>query len=156
MRSGLYWRTLRFSTIHNLPVISSCCSAAIKVRHGTRRSSKDGLCGRRSTAIPLNCSGLKTRGLPKSRSRVTRHRPSDLHATITSLSFAPLKPSSVIVAVSCPAFLKTDAMDFPRFSSSLSLNYHPLPGYPHNVPGPSRHHKRYRRVCPVQKDHTLP
>lgn len=119
-----------------------CFSPTSKVLQTICRSCTDELAGILNTAIPAFRDGSKTKGLLKSRSRVTKHRSSSLHAAITTASSAPDKPSLRTVSTSCPACVKSSIAERPKFSSSLIFTARSPRESRNIVRGSSRRHRQ--------------
>ena len=114
-------RILPFSTIHSLPISSCVRSARANVFIKLSRSSGVRRDGPLSTAIPACFSGGKRNGFAKSRSNVTRARPSSAQRLAKSSSLAEVSDWMATVQTSCPSDTRNSRPRVPRFSSNFSF-----------------------------------
>lgn len=144
-----FWYTLMrlLSMIHSRPVRSSRPSAPTSVLIPRSISAEVGRFGSRRTATPGDAAGGKTSGFAKSRSSVTRARPSSRHTSIRRRSSAVPKPWAETVQASCPASASSRMPLMPRFSSSFSFTDGLRAEYRRTAPEPSRTRTRCRRGC---------
>ncbi len=118
-----YWARNRIrsgSTIQSSPAGGRLTRTQANLCTSARTDCLSCLLGRR-TMIPAYSAGGYARMLAKSKSSVTRTRPSDRDLAANAESSAPVKPSSATVSACNPPRLRISAHSAGRFSSSFNF-----------------------------------
>ena len=119
-QAGLLTRTFLGVAVTIQPDHVSTASVRNRLATLSCKAMRPG-CGSRTSSRPWWIPGAYLRASEKSRSWVTRNRPSAYAARHTTSSSSPPMPSAGTVSTSCPRAVRSATSPAGRFSSSLIL-----------------------------------